>query len=105
MDLTLVHLENNCTSSIRRHKELGVVMKHAIKKSAVEDCVWIKDLGYGSSDHMSMYGQKLEIISDPVPDGNGVSVQVTSVSEPTKRTMRLPTSLLVGFKDLFPKVA
>ena len=32
-------------------------MKHAIKKSAVDDCVRIKDLGYSSSHHMSLYGQ------------------------------------------------
>ena len=80
-------------------------MKHAIKKSSVDDCVRIKNLGYASSHHIRMYGQKLEVVSDPVPDGNGVSVQVTSEAEPTKRTMRLPTSLLVGLKDLFPKVA
>ena len=80
-------------------------MKHAIKKSTVDDCVRIKDLGYSSSHHMRMYGQKLDIVSDPVTDGNGVSVQVTSEAEPTKRTMRLPTTLLVGYKDLFPKVA
>jgi hypothetical protein len=54
---------------------------------------------------MRMYGQQFEIVSDPVPDGNGVSVQVTSAANPTKRTLRLPTSILVGFKDLFPKVA
>ncbi len=80
-------------------------MKRAIKEPSVDDCVRIKNLGYGSSHHIRMYGQKLEIVSDPVPDGNGVSVQVTSEAEPTKRTMRLPTSLLVGLKDLFPKVA
>ena len=80
-------------------------MKHAIKKSSVDDCVRIKNLGYASSHHIRMYGQKLEVVSDPVPDGNGVSIQVTSEAEPTKRTMRLPTSLLVGLKDLFPKVA
>lgn len=80
-------------------------MNHAIKKSAVEDCARIKDLGYGSSHHIRMYGQQFEIVSDPVPDGNGVSVQVTSAAEPAKRTLRLPTSILVGFKDFFPKVA
>jgi hypothetical protein len=52
-----------------------------------------------------MYGQQFEIVSDPIPDGNGVSVQVTSAAEPAKRTLRLPTSILVGFKDFFPKVA
>jgi hypothetical protein len=98
-----IHPENRYTSSIHRDKKLGAVMNHAIKKSAVEDCVRIKDLGYASSHHIRMYGQQFEIVSDPIPDGNGVSVQVTSATEPTKRTLRLPTSILVGFKDFFPK--
>jgi hypothetical protein len=80
-------------------------MNHAIKNSAVEDCVRIKDLGYSSSHHIRLYGQQFEIVSDPIPDGNGVSVQVTSAAEPAKRTLRLPTSILVGLSDFFPKVA
>ncbi len=80
-------------------------MNHATKKSLADDCIRIKDLGYGTSRHIRLYGEQLEIVSDPIPDGNGVSVQVTSAAEPTKRTLRLPTSLLVGFKDMFPKVA
>jgi hypothetical protein len=79
-------------------------MNHAIKRSSVEDCLRIKDLGYGSSNHIRLYGQQFEIVSDPIPDGDGVSVQVTSAAEPVKRTLRLPTSILVGFKDFFSKV-
>ena len=80
-------------------------MNHATKRSLLEDCLRIKDLGYGSSNHIRMYGQQFEIVSDPVPDEDGVSVQVTSAAEPAKRTLRLPTSIFVGFKDFFPKVA
>lgn len=80
-------------------------MNHATKRSLLEDCLRIKDLGYGSSNHIRMYGQQFEIVSDPIPDEGGVSVQVTSAAEPAKRTLRLPTSILVGFKDFFPKVA
>ena len=79
-------------------------MNRAIKRSSVEDCLRIKDLGYGSSNHIRLYGQQFEIVSDPIPDGDGVSVQVTSAAEPVKRTLRLPTSILVGFKDFFSKV-
>ena len=52
-----------------------------------------------------MYGERFEIVSDPFPDGNGVAVHVTTANEPAKRTLRLPTSLLVGLKDMFPKAA
>jgi len=65
-------------------------MNKPIDKSVTDDCVRIKDLGYSSSD--------------PFPDGNGIAVQVTTAKEPKKRALRLPKTLLVGFKDLLPKV-
>jgi hypothetical protein len=80
-------------------------MNHAIAKSTPEDCVRIKDLGYSSSHHIRMYGERFEIVSDPFPEGNGVAVQVITAREPSKRTLRLPTSILVGLKDMFTKVA
>jgi hypothetical protein len=80
-------------------------MNRAIDKSITDDCVRVKDLGYTSSRHISMYGERFEIVSDPFPDGNGVAVHVITTTEPTKRTLRLPTSILVGLKGLFPKAA
>ncbi|MGB8768243.1 MAG: hypothetical protein WCC92_01405 [Candidatus Korobacteraceae bacterium] len=80
-------------------------MSDAIDKSMTDGCVRIKDLGYSSSHHINMYGERFEIVSDPFPDGNGVAVHVTTAKEPTKRTLRLPTSILMGLKKLFPKVA
>ncbi len=79
-------------------------MSDAIDKFMADDCVRIRDLGYGSSHHIHMYGERFEIISDPFPDGNGVAVHVTTAKEPTKRTLRLPTSILMGLKKLFPKI-
>jgi len=80
-------------------------MHYKIGKSVTDDCVRIKELGYTSSHHISMYGERFEIVSDPFPDGNGVAVQVTTAQEPAKRTLRLPTSILVGLKDMFTKAA
>jgi hypothetical protein len=80
-------------------------MSHKIAKSTADDCVRIKDLGYSSSHHIKMYGERFEIVSDPFPDGDGVAVHVITVKEPTKRKLRLPTSILVGLKGLFPKIA
>jgi len=72
-------------------------------KSVTDDCTRIKDLGYSPSHHIRMYGQRFDIVSDPFPDGDGIAVQVTTAKEPKKRTLRLPRTLLVGFKDLLPK--
>jgi hypothetical protein len=51
-----------------------------------------------------MYGERFEIVSDPFPDGGGVAIHVTTAQEPMERTLRLPTSILVGLKDLLPKI-
>jgi hypothetical protein len=51
---------------------------------------------------MQMYGERFEIVSDPFPAGTGVAVEVTTLNQPKKRTLRLPTSILVGLKGLFP---
>ncbi len=80
-------------------------MNHAIAESAPEDCVRVKNLGYSSSHHIRIYGERFEIVSDPFPAGDGVAVLVTTATEPTKRTLRLPTSILVRLKGLFPRVA
>ena len=78
-------------------------MSSTVDHSALEDCVRIKDLGYSRSHHIRMYGEQFDIVSDPFQQGSGVAVQVTTAQEPTERTLRLPTSILVGLKDLLPK--
>ena len=52
---------------------------------------------------MQMYGERFDIVSDPFPDGTGVAVEVTTIKQPKKRSLRLPTSILGGFKDMFKK--
>ncbi len=72
--------------------------------STADDCVRIKDLGYSSAHQIQMYGERFDIVSDPFLAGTGVAVEVTTIRQPKKRALRLPTSLLVGLKDLFTKV-
>jgi hypothetical protein len=83
---------------------IGTVLNKPTDKSVTDDCVRIKDLGYSPCHHIRMYGQRFDIVSDPFPDGNGIAVQVTTANEPKKRALRLPKALLVGFKDLLPKI-
>lgn len=84
-------------------REIGAAMNKSIDNSLSDDCVRIKDLGYSSSHHIRLYGQRFDIVSDPFPDGNGVAVEVTTAKEPKKRKLRLPKALLIGLKDLLPK--
>lgn len=53
-------------------------------------CSRIKDLGYGIAGHVNLYGQQFQIVSDPFPDGQGISVQAITANESTRRPLRLP---------------
>ena len=76
-----------------------------IGRSASESCARIKELGFTASKHIIIYGERLELVSDPFEDGGCTAVQVISKNDPTVRTLRLPEAILVGLSDQFRKVA
>jgi len=71
--------------------------------SPSESCAKIKDLGFTVSKHIKMYGELFEIVSDPFREGDGVAVHAISGTDPEIRTLRLPTTILVGSEDRFLK--
>jgi hypothetical protein len=78
-------------------------MSYASGRTPVEDCSRIKNLGYGVTGQINLYGQRFQIVSDPFPDGDGVAVHAITANDPVRRTLRLPVSILVGLKDLLPR--
>ncbi len=71
--------------------------------SPSESCAKIKGLGFTVSSHIKMYGERFEIVSDPFSDGDGVAIHAISGTDPEIRTLRLPTTILVGSEDRFLK--
>ena len=67
-------------------------------------CEKLRDLGYIAGKRVALYEEHFEIASDPFVDGNWVAVRVTTESDPTIQTIRLPVSLLVGLTDLLPQL-
>jgi hypothetical protein len=60
-----------------------------------ETCRRLSRLGYARSNHVRLYGQELQIVSDPfVHDEGGIAIEVVVDSSPDKRTMRLPLSVV-----------
>lgn len=45
-------------------------------RTPAENCARLKDLGYVASTHIAMYGERFELISDPVQEGDCIVVQV-----------------------------
>lgn len=74
-------------------------------RSTAENCARIKKLGYIAGKHMDLYGEHLELVSDPFEEGGCVAVHAVSESNPTERTIELPISILAGWEDLFQEPA
>jgi hypothetical protein len=74
-------------------------------RSPSESCAKIKELGYAVSKHITMYGERFEIVSDPFIDGDCIAVNAISGNDPKIRTLRLPIAILLGLADRFRKIA
>jgi hypothetical protein len=74
-------------------------------RSPAENCARIKKLGYIAGKHMNLYGEHMELVSDPFEEGQCVAVRAVSGSDPTERTIDLPVSLLSGWEELLAEHA
>jgi hypothetical protein len=74
-------------------------------RSPAENCARIKELGYKVGKHVNLYGEHIELVSDPFEEGDCVAVRAVSESDSTERTIDLPISLLSGWEDLFQEPA
>jgi hypothetical protein len=74
-------------------------------RSPAENCARIKKLGYIAGKHVDLYGEHMELVSDPFEDGDRVGIRAVSGSDPAERTIDLPMTLLTGWEDLFEEPA
>ena len=81
-------------------------MSNLESSSVVDICARVKHLGYTVSGRVRLYGEELEVVSDPFPEADGVAVHVKSSKNPTVRKMRIPATVLQSVKGRKPaKVA
>jgi hypothetical protein len=78
---------------------------HSEAVSITELCANVKRLGYGASQRIRLYGQEFEVVSDPFPDADGISVHAKTERDASVRVVRLPATILQGFKKRLPKAA
>jgi len=84
---------------------MPIIMSTLESPSIIDICSRVKHLGYTVSGRVRLYGEELEVVSDPFPEANGVAVQVRSSKNPTVRKMRIPATVLQGLAGKKPKVA
>ncbi len=57
-------------------------------------CEKLKNLGYSRSNHIRLYGEKFQLISDPFPHETGVAVEVVVPNSHAPRLVKLPLPIL-----------
>lgn len=53
-------------------------------------CDRLKKMGYAESKHIRIYGEEIEMVSNPFPDGDGISVRAISRRETRVKVVKLP---------------
>ncbi|MBA3914969.1 MAG: hypothetical protein H0X25_14195 [Acidobacteriales bacterium] len=66
--------------------------------SVTEICANVKNMGYGMSQHIRLYGEEFEVVSDPFPEDDGIAVKAKTKKLPDARTVQLPATLLQGIR-------
>lgn len=57
-------------------------------------CEKLKNLGYARFNHIRLYGEQFQLISDPFPYETGIAVQVVKRDGKDPRTVKLPLPVL-----------
>lgn len=68
-----------------------------------EICASVKRLGYAARQHVRLYGEEFELISDPFPEADGIAVNVKTKKVPNVRVVRLPATVLQSVRGRIAK--
>jgi len=66
--------------------------------SITEICASVKNLGYGVSQRIRLYGEEFEVVSDPFPDGEGFAVHARTTKQSEVRVVKIPATVLQSVK-------
>jgi hypothetical protein len=73
--------------------------------SVAEICDRVKQLGYGASQRIRLYGEEFEVVSDPFPAAGGIAVHVKAKTETGTRVVQLPATVLQSVKRTASRAA
>jgi hypothetical protein len=60
-----------------------------------ETCRKLISLGYARSNRVRLYGQEVELVSDPFPHREGgIAIEVAESKQSASRTVKLPLSVV-----------
>jgi hypothetical protein len=62
--------------------------------SVKEACARIKHLGYVTSRRVRLYGEEFELLSDPFPDADRITICAKAKGDSSVRILRLPVTIV-----------
>jgi hypothetical protein len=73
----------------------------SVDGSNTELCEKLKALGYADRNRIRIYGEEFDLLSNPISDEQGVSIEAKSRKSGHARRLRIPLSILYMIrKDL-----
>jgi len=54
----------------------------------------LRKIGFAETNHIRLYGEELLFVSNPVPKGNGFSIEAICHNSGSKKNVRIPLSLV-----------
>lgn len=76
-------------------KDNGVYAVTEQKGRQIVICERLIELGYAPERHIRLYGEEFYLLSNPIPDGDGFSIDGVARSSGNHRRIRLPLSIVV----------
>jgi hypothetical protein len=74
---------------------MSTQVKQSKESKDRETCKKLISLGYARSNRVRLYGQELELVSDPFPqEDGGIAVEVAAKEQSKSRTLKLPLSVV-----------
>jgi len=58
-------------------------------------CERLRELGYAQERHIRLYGEEFYLLSNPIPDGDGFSIDGIARRSGDQRRIRVPLSIVV----------
>ena len=68
------------------------------KLTPAEVCERIKELGYSVGRRIHLYGERMEVVSDPFLEDGLIAVRVRTRGHGSERVVYLPTTILQGIR-------
>jgi hypothetical protein len=84
----------NCEKNVVHLNRFGETFMTRIDGIDAELCEKLKALGYAERNQIRIYGEEFDLLSNPISDEHGFSIEAKSHKSGEARRLRIPLSIL-----------